>query len=641
MTSPRRILIVEDETIVAMDLAATLRRLGFEVVGMVGSGEAAVETADSLRPDLILMDIRLKGVMDGVEAATIIQRRDKIPIVFLTAHADLDTVERTKAAAPYGYLVKPFEEKALHRAVEVALDRAASDKAEQREALDALWQSEERFRLLVNAVKDYGIFVIDSEGRVVTWNPGAERLTGFSSDDVIGKRVDGVLRPPDAPGEPLEDLFERVRRDGSAEWDDFGIRKDGTRYTPHIYCTTMLNRAGELIGYVSLVRDVTEQRSLEMQLAQAQKLESIGQLAGGVAHDFNNMLMVIFSRCYLLLRQLQPGQQRQWVSDIRAAAVKNRDLTQQLLAAARRQVMEPHVVDVNEVITSAVQLLGPTLGEQIRIHVELEDPLWNVFADAGKLHQVLMNLAINARDAMPRGGELTIESRNVQIDTPYARQHVGLRPGDYVTLLVSDTGTGIPREVRERIYDPFFTTKDPGKGTGLGLAVVRGIVEQTGGTIWMYSEEGRGTTFKLFLPRHSGEKRVEAADDDDAPLRGAETILLVEDEELLRPVIRETLEEQGYRILEAASPAEALKLSASFPDRIDLLLTDVIMPGMTGNELAEAIVATRPDIRIIFMSGYSNRVLMNHDTLSASVRYLEKPIATSLLLRTIRAALEE
>jgi PAS domain S-box-containing protein len=640
MTTKPRILIVEDETIVAMDLAATLRRLGYEVVGMAGAGESAVEIAESLKPDLILMDIRLKGAMDGVEAATIIQRRARTPVVFLTAHADVDTVERTKAAAPYGYLVKPFDERALHRAVEIALKRAASDEAAQRESLDALWQSEERFRLLVNAVKDYGIFVIDSEGRIATWNPGAEQMTGFSTDDVLGKTID-VLRPPDVPGESPEAIFERVRREGSAEWDDFGIRKDGSRYTPHIYCTTMLNRAGELIGYVSLTRDVTQQRSLEAQLVQAQKLESIGQLAGGVAHDFNNMLMVIFSRCHLLLRQLEPGKPRGFVSDILAAAQKNRDLTQQLLAAARQQVMEPRVVGLNDVVTSAMQLLGPTLGEQIRIHIELEERLWNVYADAGKLHQVLMNLAINARDAMPGGGDLTIESRNVHVDPVYAKQHIGIRPGHYVTLIVSDTGSGIPREARQRIYDPFFTTKEPGKGTGLGLAVVRGIVEQTGGSIWMYSEEGKGTTFKLFLPRHSGEKQEDAGEDTELPPSGGETILLVEDEELLRPVVRETLEEHGYRVLEASSPAEALKLSESFAGAIDVLLTDVIMPGMTGNELAELIVAARPAIRIIFMSGYSNRAVLNHSGLPASVRYLEKPIPTALLLRTIRAAVEE
>ncbi len=308
-----RILIVEDETIVAMDIAATLRRLGYEVVGMVGTGGLAIESAESMKPDLILMDIRLKGPMDGIDAASIIQTRGATPIVFLTAHADLDTVERAKAAAPYGYLVKPFDERALHRTVEIALQREAKDRVAHEEAVDALWHSEERFRLLVHAVKDYAIFMLDLQGRIGTWNPGAERMTGFTAEEVLGKLL-AALRPPDAKAEDLELLLARVRREGSAEWDDVGVKKDGSRYLPRVYCTTMLNRAGELLGYVCITRDVSEQRSLQAQLAQAQKLESLGQLAGGVAHDFNNMLMVIFARCDILLRQLESEKQRQFTS---------------------------------------------------------------------------------------------------------------------------------------------------------------------------------------------------------------------------------------------------------------------------------------------------------------------------------------
>jgi two-component system, cell cycle sensor histidine kinase and response regulator CckA len=638
--TPPRILVVEDETIVAMDIAATLRRLGYEVVGMVGTGGAAIELSKSMTPDLILMDVSLKGTIDGIEAAAMIQRQGPTPVIFLTAHADVDTVERAKGASPYGYLVKPFDERMLHRVVEIALRRVATDKVVREESLEALWQSEERFRLLVDAVNDYAIFMVDLQGRIATWNTGAERMTGFAAADVLGKSVT-FLRPPDAVGEDQEPLLARIRREGSAEWDDAGIKKDGSRYLPHIYCTTMMSRTGELLGYVTITRDVTEQRSLQAQLAQAQKLESLGQLAGGIAHDFNNMLMVIFARCDILLRQLDSPKHRQFVSDIRAAAGKNRDLTQQLLAAARQQVLEPQVVSLNDVITSALQLLAPTLSEQIRIQTELEPSLWSVYADPGKLHQVLLNLAINARDAMPVGGVLTIESRNVQVESAYARQRIRLREGSYVSLIVSDTGSGIPREILERIYDPFFTTKEPGRGTGLGLAVVRGIVEQTGGRIWVYSEEGRGTTFKILLPRHSAEPAPDQSPAETIPHRGRETILLVEDEELLRTVVRETLEEQGYQVLEAAAPAAARTISETCTDPIHLLLTDVIMPGMTGNELAEIIAGGRPGIRIIFMSGYTRNAMMNHTTIPAEGRYLEKPITTSVLLRTIRAALDE
>jgi PAS domain S-box-containing protein len=523
--------------------------------------------------------------------------------------------------------------------LEIALQRASADHLAQEMSDDALWHSEERFRLLVDNVKDYAIFTLDLQGRIKTWNAGAERMTGFSADDVLEKPAD-ILRPPEAKGEELQSLLARVRDGGRAEWDDTGIRKDGSRYLPHVYCAPMFNRSGEMLGYVTITRDVTEQRNLEAQLAQAQKLESLGQLAGGVAHDFNNMLMVIFARCDLLLRQLADQKHRHFVNDIRAAAAKNRDLTQQLLAAARQQVLEPQVVNVNDVIRSAMRLLQPTLGEQIAIRTELDETLWNVYADPGKLHQVLLNLAINARDAMARGGTLTIESRNVQVDASYARQHIGMREGDHVSLIVSDTGSGIPREIRERIYDPFFTTKAPGLGTGLGLAVVRGVIEQTGGRIWVYSEEGRGTTFKVLLPRHGGSVRHEPTPDELIPARGRETILLVEDEELLRTIVRETLEEQGYQVLEARSPAEALNINDTFTEPIHLLLTDVIMPGMAAKDLAAVIVTARPDIPVIFMSGYSSNSPPSHTGLAATVRYLEKPVPTAILLRTIREALD-
>jgi len=634
-----RILIVEDETIVAMDIAATLRRLGYDIAGTAGTGAAAIETARATSPDLILMDIRLKGSMDGIAAATAIQAERPTPVVFLTAHADADTVERSKAAAPHGYIVKPFDERSLHRVVEIALHRAVTDVHERDETLDALWQTEETFRLIFDAVKDYAIFMIDLDFRIVSWNAGAERMTGYTAAEMLGKPV-VTLRTPGAQAESMEPLFERIRRDGSAEWDDDGLRKDGSRYLPHVYCAPVFNRQQVMMGYVSITQDITEQRSLQAQLVQAQKLEALGQLAGGVAHDFNNMLMVIFARCGLLLRMLDSDKARGYVNDIRSAATKNRDLTQQLLGAARQQVMEPDVVDINEVIRSATQLLRSTLGENVVIQEQLHEPLWHVHADRGKIHQVLLNLAINARDAMPNGGFLTMETRNVNVDASFARQHVGLQVADYVALVVSDTGCGIPVTILDRIYDPFFTTKVPGRGTGLGLAVVRGIVEQTGGRIGVYSEEGRGTTFKIFLPRHLGDLTPETIVDETRSAGGDETILLVEDEALLRLVVREALEEYGYRVLEAPSAADALKISRTAEESIDLVLTDVIMPGMTGKDLVELIAVERPQTRIIFMSGYTNHAVLNQAAIPERVRFLEKPVSTVVLLRTVREVLD-
>ena len=634
-----RILVVEDETIVAMDIVATLRRLGYEVVGMVGTGSAAIESAQTLQPDAILMDIRLKGSMDGIQAATTIHQSQQTPIIFLTAHADPDTLERSKGASPYGYLVKPFDEPTLHRVLEIALHRAATERNARETTLDELWQSEERLRLLVNAVKDQALFIVDPELRIVTWNPGAERMNGFTAVEVLGKPL-AMLRAPEAT-EPLEAIFERARREGGAEGDDIGLRKDGTRYQPHFYIAPMLDRKGQLLGYVNITRDDTRQRSIEAQLSEAQRFEALGHLAGGIAHDFNNMLMVIFGRCDILLRSLTSETHRRYVNDIRIAATKNRELTQQLLAAARQQVLAPRVVNINEAVSAAIRLLSPTLGEHITIQQELYEPLWNAHADPGKLHQVVVNLAINARDAMPEGGTLTIESRNIHVDRGYSRQHIGLAEGDYVALMISDTGTGIPNEIRSRIYDPFFTTKEAGRGTGLGLAVVRGIIEQTGGHIWMYSEMGIGTTFRIFLPRYAAHETPEAAVEEPSAPYGKETILLVEDEELLRSVLREAMEEHGYRVLEAATPADALTLSANFPETIDLLLTDIVMPGLNGKELAERLILERPSLRIVFMSGYTNSALKNTSELPPTVHYVEKPVPTTVLLQMIRGALDE
>ena len=617
-----RILIVEDESIVAMDLALTLRRLGYTVVGTESSGAAAFETAAAARPDLVLMDIRLKGPTDGIHAGSAIQHDLGIPVVFLTAHGDPDTVQRAKAASPYGYLVKPFDERLLYRAVEVALNLAEREKAERNQALDQLWTSEERFRLLVDAIKDYALIMLDAEGRIQSWNAGAERMTGFSAEEVIGTL-------------PFPERLREIREQGAMEWDDVAFRKDGRRYCPHVYCTVANDRAGRFIGFACVTRDETEKRNLEAQLIQAQRLESMAHLAGGVAHDFNNMLMVIFARSEMLLGSLESPKQRQLVHDIQTAANRNRDLTQQLLAASRQQILQPEVIDVNDTVRSVVQLLVQTLGENIVIRTELDEELWSTHADASKLSQVLMNLAINARDAMPSGGTLMIETRNVQIDSSYARHHIGVKPGDYLSLIVSDTGAGIPKDVQDRIFDPFFTTKEAGRGTGLGLAVVRGIVEQTGGHIWMYSEPGLGTTFKIFLPRYEGAVKREGAPPETAGERGSGTILLVEDEPLLASIVAETLEEHGYTVLKAAGAAEALAMSASHPETIHLLLTDVVMPGMPGGELARRIVEQRPDTKVVFMSGYTNSLMNGGSPLMKDAHVLEKPIATPLLLRTL------
>src|SRR5438477_3184391 len=504
-----RVLVVEDETIVAMDIAELLRRLGYEVAGTAASGKDAIALAAATTPDLILMDVHLKGAMDGIEAAGIIGQSTSVPIVFVTAHGDSATVSRSMESSPYGYLVKPFDDRVLHRVVEVALTRHRSDLAQKEQASQALWESEERFRLLVDAVEDYSIALLDLQGNIISWNAGAERLTGYSVDEVMGRPMT-IFFPPDVRDDERYRYelakLEQTRRQETEGWR---IRKDGSRFWGLTIRTPVFDRNQTLRGFAAITRDVTERQALEAQLLQAQKLEGLGKLAGGIAHDFNNMLMVIFSRVEVLKRIIGAVEpQRRYLQDIGAAASKSRDLTQQLLAFARRQVFHPQLTDLNEVVKSTMALLTPALGEDIVTRVERQENLWPVYADPGKLHQVLLNLAVNAREAMANGGLLTVETRNLRADVAYLRQHPQLQERDYVTLIVSDNGVGIPSAIRDQIYDPFFSTKET--GTGLGLAVVRGIVEQMGGQIWVYSEVGQGTTFRIFLPRYRDEAAAAA-----------------------------------------------------------------------------------------------------------------------------------
>ncbi|HEX7705874.1 MAG TPA: response regulator [Thermoanaerobaculia bacterium] len=637
--APTRILIVEDETIVAMDLEQTLRGFGFEVVGVEGSADAAIERAAALVPDLIVMDVRLKGGGDGIDAARAIQTRNAIPILFLTAHADAATVERAKLVAPYGYVVKPFDHRDLRRSIELALSKAAGEREIMARSADDLWSSEERYRLLVDAVQDYGINTIDSNGVITTWNSGAERMFGYEAAEVVGTSIQRLFLPgaTDATDlEPLQSVLDRVRSGERVERDEWRVRKDGSKFLARVVRSPIFGRSGAFDGSVAVIRDVTRERALEADQLQTQKLEGLGKLAGGIAHDFNNMLMVIFSRCDILERKggLTADQLRH-ISDIRAAASKNRALTQQLLAAARRQVLEPQVVDLKKDVASAMELLRLTLGEHIMVRQSLDD-VWSIYADPARLHQVILNLAVNAKEAMPDGGILTVETRNVVVDEAYARQKFRIRAGDYVALVVSDNGVGIPEEIRDRIFDPFFTSRKGG-GSGLGLSVVRGVVEQTGGAIWMYSEVGQGTTFKIFFPRHQGEVAEGVhVEPEKEPPRGEGTILIVEDEQLLRSVIRESLEESGYQVLDARTPGEALAI-VERGETPRLLLTDIVLPEMNGFELAAVIHRRYPELPTVFMSGYTDQAI-NGEPLRSRI-FLEKPISTRDLLTAVHAAL--
>jgi two-component system cell cycle sensor histidine kinase/response regulator CckA len=392
-----------------------------------------------------------------------------------------------------------------------------------------------------------------------------------------------------------------------------------------------------------VAQDVSERRILEQQLRQSQKMEAVGRLAGGVAHDFNNLLMVIKGHTELLRGILPPGEEyKRKIEQIDRAADRASGLTRQLLAFSRLQVLQPHVMNLNDVVNDMGRLLPRLIGEDIDLVIRTTDDLGAIRADASQMEQVIMNLAVNARDAMPEGGKLMIETSNAELDSLYSDKHPIVRPGSYVLLSVSDTGTGMDAETQAHIFEPFFTTKAQGKGTGLGLATVYGVVKQSGGFIWVYSELGQGTTFKIYIPRvdQPVDRLSPTQVSSDAP-RGVETILLTEDEQDVREVAREFLESGGYTVIEARDGLEAMGLVEKHHGAIDLLITDMVMPGMTGQELASRLKEQRPGLRMLYMSGYSERAAAESMQADPSARLLAKPFSRSALLRTVHELLKK
>jgi two-component system, cell cycle sensor histidine kinase and response regulator CckA len=418
------------------------------------------------------------------------------------------------------------------------------------------------------------------------------------------------------------------------------LRKDGSTFPLDLAVTEF--QLDEQRYFVGIVRDISDKKKLEAQLHQSQKMEAFGQLAGGVAHDFNNLLTVISGYSEVLRSKLPADDPKtKMVDQIHRAGERAASLTRQLLAFSRQQVLEPKVLDVNVIVTDLEKMLRRLIGEDVQFTTVLGPDVSPVKVDAGQIEQVIMNLAVNARDAMPQGGKLTIETSNIELDESYTKAHPDARTGRFALLAISDTGYGITPEVRARIFEPFFTTKSVGQGTGLGLAVVHGIIKQSGGNIDVYSEVGVGTTFRIYLPAVQQQAAALPGVAPTAPSRGSETILLVEDEESVRDLATFVLRECGYTVMTAPEGLAALQLMATCREKIDLLVTDVVMPQMGGRKLAETLLAEHPELKVLFMSGYTDDAVVRHGVLQANANFLQKPFTPNSLTDKVRAVLDQ
>ena len=620
----RRILVVEDEGLIADDIRRRLERLGYAVPAIASSGEEALRLARGTPFDLVLMDIRLQGEMDGIRAAKLLKDELETPVVYLTAHADADTVSRAALTEPLSYILKPVGDLNLRSAVQIALYR---HEMERRVRASEAWLA----ATLGSAGE--GIVAAGTAGEIVFLNAAAEQLTGWTNADAMGRSLAEVLRLYEestgraasipgaaAPGEGR--AYRLVARDGAP--------------IP-VEITWSENRSEkERLGSILVVRDIRARREMEARLIQSQRLEAIANLAGGLAHDFNNLLMVILGYADELTTELKNPHDLERAVEIKKAAVLAGSISNQLLTLSRRDIARAEVLDINAVISEMQPLLARSLGAGRTLELELGPGANLVRGDRNRFKQVFLNLATNARDAMPQGGSLRIATAAAEIgEDGESRDR---RPGPYVKIRVADSGQGMDRATLARIFEPFFTTKRSGAGTGLGLAIVHAIVVQNEGYISASSEPGKGTVFEILLPRAEMPEKTAKPSDVAAVDVSPPTVLLVDDEDGVRRLMHVCLKREGYQLLQARDAEEAERIASACPGPIHLLVTDVTMPGMSGLQLAERLKPLRPEMKTLFVSGGAPAELGGVRLPAADV--LAKPFRAPELARRVRSLLE-
>lgn len=638
------VLAVEDERIVARDLKNRLLDLGYHVLALAASAEEALALAQEQLPNVVLMDVRLAGAQDGIDAAQVFREQFDIPVVFATAHSDDATLERASMTEPYGYLVKPFGDRELKAALDIAVYRHRSERQ--------LRESNERLRLS-QKVAQLGIWVKDLRSKIIEVSEEAGRILGREGE--LGTTQESLFVMVDPADRPqVEDAIQKCQEGIEPMQIEFelDLGNGSARYVRQ-YGEVVEDKKGQKVRLLAAVQDITQYKLLEAKLRRSQKLEAIGQLAGGIAHDFNNLLIVIKGYSEMSLKAFEPGHPvYSRILEIRKAGDRAAALIQQLLSFSGRQVMRPRVIDLNQVVSDFENMLRRLLVDSVEIRKRLADGVWPVIADPDQIDQVIMNLVVNARDAMPGGGIILIETTNSEMGESQIREFTDLRPGRYVCLSVCDTGIGIPAAIRPRLFEPFFTTKEPTKGTGLGLSTVYGIVKQHRGEIAIDSEVGKGSRFRVYLPAVAEPVDMAVALGALQSARsGAETILVVTDELSVRDLAADILGQRGYNILLASSAQEALRIAEGTKARIDLMLTDLMltdlmltdadMPGINGLELARRMVTIRPDIRIVIMTGYRGDSVDSERTSEENFLLLTKPFGPLELERKIQDALDK
>jgi two-component system cell cycle sensor histidine kinase/response regulator CckA len=685
------ILLIDDNPADLAVLTHALTAHGLRIL-VAQRGESGIAIARHVQPDLILLDVQLPGI-DGFATCRELcadPTTQSIPVLFMTVRVEAADKLKGFRAGAVDYITKPFEEaevlarvkthlrlrhlaqsletqngqlqsaQASLRTANEELERRVLERtaelvranqnleaqiAERQRAEAALVVERNRLRTLIDNLPDL-IYVKDTAGRFVVANAAMIAYLGASTEEELQGRADIDIFPGDVARQHYADE-QAILQTGKPLVNREELSVEGGSGPQKWWLTTKVpvrDMRGEITGLVGVKRDITLYKRLEAQLLQAQKMEGIGRLAGGIAHDFNNLLTVISGHIDLICDTLSPD--APLYSDLqvmRDAADRATTLVRQILIFARKQLLSPQILDLSALVHNLHRLLLRLIGEDVELVVLSAPDIWSVKADTSQIEQVLVNLAVNARDAMPDGGKLTIEIANVVLDEGYAQEHVDVSPGHYVLLAVSDTGTGMSPELIAQVFEPFFTTKELGKGTGLGLATCYGIVKQHGGHIWVYSEVGQGSTFKVYLPAIRGEddklretaQGADAADDSS----GGETVLLVEDEEAVRRLAGRVLRQIGYMVLEASDGADALRVAAAHGSGIDLLLTDVVLPQLGGTLLADQLRKADPHLKVLFMSGYTDRTIVHHSLLDQDAAFIQKPFTPALLKRKVRHVL--